>query len=99
MDAYPIPDPVVVGRVMESDRPGETEAVLVIPSRGKVKVLNEVGTRIWKMVDGQRSVREIAAKIWEEYDVEQVEAEDDTLEFIKELVNKKVISLSDTPVK
>jgi hypothetical protein len=97
LDSFPLPDPMVVGRIVPSDRPGETEAVLVIPARGKVKVLNDVGARIWQMVDGRHSVRDISAKICEEYEVGQAEAEQDTLDFLNDLAEREIISYSSTP--
>jgi hypothetical protein len=35
----------------------EHEAVVVLPDKGEVKVLNEVGAQIWALADGTRSVR------------------------------------------
>ena len=53
----------------------EQEAVIVLPDKGEVKVLNEVGARIWALADGSRSVREIAATIASLYDVPPSQAE------------------------
>jgi len=88
LDSYPAPNPNVRGRVIEN------EAVLVLPDRGQVKVLNQVGASIWQLADGTRTVREIAAVICAEYAVEQAEAEADTLAFVAELEGKGIISLS-----
>ncbi len=86
----PCQNPVVIGS------PVGDETVLVLPDKGKVKVLNEVGGRIWSLIDGRRSVREIAALIANEYNVSVSEAEKDTLEFIDSLVTKNVL-LVETP--
>ena len=88
LDDYPVPNPNVRGRVLEN------EAVLVLPDKGQVKVLNQVGASIWMLADGTRTVRDIAAAICAEYAVGQVEAESDTLAFVVELEAKGVISLS-----
>ena len=69
----------------------EDEAVVVLPARGEVKVLNEVGAHIWSLADGSRSVREIAATISATYAVTTAEAEADTLAFLIELEHKGVI--------
>ncbi len=87
LDRIPVPNPNVVGRVVSD------EAVLVLPDKGTVKVLNEVGARIWTLVDGARSAREIAAVIFTEYNVELVEAEKDTLTFLDDLADRGVLSL------
>jgi hypothetical protein len=88
LDSYPVPNPNVVGRVLDN------EAVLVLPDRGQIKVLNQVGASIWTLADGRRTVREIAAAICAEYEVEPVEAEADTLAFVTELEGKGIVSLS-----
>jgi len=86
LDHSPIPDPNVVGSLLDN------EAVLVLPDKGKVKVLNQVGARIWELIDGTRSVRDIAAIICTEYEVEQAQAEADVLAFVTDLENKGVIT-------
>ncbi len=72
----------------------ENEAVVVLPEKGQVKVLNEVGARIWSLADGGRSVRDIAAIISTEFAVTPAEAEADTLAFIATLAAKDIVSLS-----
>ena len=89
LDVYPTPAPGVVGRVVDA------EAVLVLPARGEVKVLNEVGARIWELSDGNRTVREIANVICEEYEVDAAAAEADTLAFFKDLEDRGAIRISD----
>ncbi len=81
-------NPNVVSRVIEN------EAVLLIPERGQVKVLNEVGSRILELVDGNRSIREISAIIYQEFEVDQVIAEQDTLEFITGILEKGIMDIS-----
>ena len=93
LESYPIPAPGVLGRVVED------EAVLVLPERGEVKVLNKVGARIWELADGQRSVSEIAALICQEYDVDLEVATSDALEFLAELESRGAITASDSPEK
>ena len=69
----------------------EDEAVLVLPEKGEVKVLNEVGTLIWSLADGHHSVRQMVDIICATYDVSQDEAEADTLTFLAELQHKGII--------
>jgi len=80
------PNPGVVGRIVDG------EAVLILPEQGKVKVLNQVGGRIWELVDGTRTVAEIAAIICQEFEVEPVRAQADTLAFAAELLEKSIFS-------
>jgi hypothetical protein len=90
LDTILIPEPSVVGRILEDQA---KEAVLVLPSKGQVKVLNEVGARIWALVDGRRTVREIAAVISTEYTVVRDVAEKDTLQFLYDLYEKGVVQV------
>jgi len=92
LNSYPVPNLKVVGRIVDN------EAVLVLPEQGQVKVLNEVGARVWKLTDGSVTAREIAGKISAEYQVEKITAEEDVVDFIELMVKHKVIKLSDSPI-
>ena len=83
--------PEIVSRILEN------EAVLVHPQRGKVKVLNEVGARIWTLIDGARTAGEIAARIAKDYPVPPAQAEIDTLDFLGTLHRRGLISLVENP--
>jgi hypothetical protein len=88
LDMIPSPNPAVVSRVIKD------EAVLVLPARGQVKVLNEVGARIWSLVDGKRTVGNIIATIEAEYAVSAEVALNDTSFFLDQLANREIISFS-----
>ena len=84
-ESIPQPAQGVIGRRVDD------EAVLVLPDRGQVKVVNPVGARIWELVDGRRSVAAIAEAICAEYQVERDQAEADVLEFLHALADKGAI--------
>ncbi len=86
---YPVLHPQVAARIIDG------EAVIVLPESSQVNVLNEVGSCIWKLIDGTRSVGEITEAIVAEYDVTAEQAERDVNEFIQELVESKMLVLSD----
>lgn len=88
LESTPKPKPDVVGRIVDD------EAVLVLPQQGKVKVLNEVGARIWELLNGERTAKEIAQAISQEYEVPQATAEADALDFLGTLVEKDMIEAS-----
>ena len=71
----------------------EHEAVVVLPDRGEVKVLNDAGAQIWALADGSRSVRDIAAALCNDFDVSPAVAEADTLKFLTELQQKGLITI------
>ena len=91
LDSYAVPNPAVVGRIVEG------EAVLVLPEQGQVKVLNEVGARIWVLADGARTLRQIAAALSDEYDVNQAQAKADVLDFVAQLAELGIASLARQP--
>jgi len=47
--------------------------------------LNEVGTKIWELIDGERNVTEICRLITDEYDAPTDVVMNDMLEFINDL--------------
>jgi len=63
----------------------EGEAFIVLPNRHEYKILNEVGTRIWALIDGERTAEQIARIIASEYEVSREVALSDILEFLQEL--------------
>jgi Coenzyme PQQ synthesis protein D (PqqD) len=87
LNSYPAPAEHVRGRRLER------EAVVVLPDKGQVKVLNDVGAQIWALADGSRTVGEIIAAVCREYDVSTAVAEVDTLAFLAELQQKGLITL------
>jgi hypothetical protein len=97
LDMYPIPGSDVIGSILKGRGAQPSEAVLVLPAKGQVKVLNDVGARIWTLSDGTRTVREIVALITAEYQVDPSTAETDTLEFLSDLVEREIVRLSDHP--
>jgi len=52
---------------------------------------DDVGERIMDLVDGRRSVEEIVSVLCEEFEVERARCEQDTIEFVTELVQKRVL--------
>jgi hypothetical protein len=88
-EKYPVLHPQVAARIIGG------EAVIVLPENSQVNVLNEVGSRIWELIDGTRSVDEITEIIVAEYEVTVRQAELDTDEFIQELVENKMLVLAD----
>jgi hypothetical protein len=80
--------PGVVSRMVDG------EAVLVDPKKGMVRVLNPTGARIWEMIDGRRTVAELAANIAAEYGIEVPRAQADTIAFCEDLVRRGVLTVS-----
>jgi hypothetical protein len=82
----PVHAPGVMSRLVDG------EMVLVHPAQGKVRVLNRVGTRLWELADGRRSVEEMAGAIAAEYGIDLDRARSDTLAFCADLVDRGVLA-------
>lgn len=69
----------------------DRQAVVVIPREGQVNILNQVGSRIWELADGKKSLDEIAVIISNEFEVEPEIAYLDTEEFVRGLLEKEML--------
>jgi hypothetical protein len=67
------------------------EEFILVPIRQKAEdvdsiyTVNEVGGRIWELIDGKTSVREIKDVIIDEFEVSNEKAEKDLIEFLQQL--------------
>ena len=91
MQMFPQPHPQTAGRVIDG------EAVLILSDSSEVNVINEVGSRIFELADGTRSIAQIAAIVAAEFDGDVDEICRDTLDFVKNLVAEDVLTLNPKP--
>ena len=70
---------------------GETDRVR--SEYQEVLSLNEVGGRVWALVDGSRTVGQIVEIIAAEFDVSEEDARADLLAFLSELIGLRVFCL------
>jgi hypothetical protein len=67
------------------------DEVILVPIRRKLGevdclyTLNEVGGRIWELIDGERSLKALRDAIVEEFEVSEEEAQEDLLVVIEQL--------------
>lgn len=71
------------------------EAVVISPGENTVRMFNRAGSRIWELMDGARTVEEIARVLTEEYRVGFEDALAGVQRFVGALVAKGVVALSD----
>jgi hypothetical protein len=64
---------------------GEEGGLVVLPDRREVKVLNPVAVRIYALLDGSRTVDDIAHALADEYEVTAEQAAADVRAFVDEL--------------
>lgn len=86
---------VAVKGQVSSDLGGEV-AILNLDA-GMYYGLNDVGARVWEMIQEPKPVSEIHATILEEYDVEPAEGKRDVLALLRELANEGLIEVRDGP--
>ena len=67
------------------------EAVVVLPEEGMVRVLNEVGSFIWKSIDGKKKLSEISQVLTQEFKVSEEQALLDIREFTADLMVRKML--------
>jgi hypothetical protein len=85
--------PGVVGNLIEEAISGKTQSrvIIVLPETGKVIVLNEVGSRIWSLIDGKKTINEIASTIEMEYNHPSKNIHSDAIGFIEDLLEKGIL--------
>ncbi len=73
------------------------DELILVPMRKDVAdmetlyTLNEVGARVYELIDGKRSLREIVNSIVNEFEVTEQQAESDVSEFIEQLLEVESI--------
>lgn len=94
MTTYYEKDPAMVARKIA----GET---VLVPIRHNMVdltymyTLNDVASRIWELLNGGTTAKEIADVLTQEYEVEAPQAEDDVVEFISQM--KKIGAVVERP--
>ena len=91
LSKIPSPHPQVAARTVDD------AAVIVLADSGEVTVLNAVGTRVWELLDGSRSVAEIIDAIEAEYEVSAEQAQQDVTDFLQTLNEAGALEWTDAP--
>ena len=68
------------------------EGILLDPETRRVLVINEVGGKIWSLIDGQRTVAQIVDGILQEYDAPREQVEADVMAFLKQMMEYGLVS-------
>ena len=69
------------------------ELVVVVPKRGKFVVLNATGLLVFRMVDGVRTVKDIAESLSREHGIRFEQALEDVQTFVEEMLDTAVFSI------
>ena len=73
---------------------GDEGGLVVIPGRAEVKVLNPVAIRVYEMLDGSRTLDEIATAVATEFDVAPDRALEDVRAFVRSLAEHGMLDES-----
>jgi hypothetical protein len=68
------------------------EAVILSLDTKILRGLNAVGSRVWDLIDGKRTVEEIVDVIVAEFDVTRAEAAADVASFVGQLIDKGLVA-------
>jgi len=75
-----------------ASRTYDGQATIVLPSRAEVKVLNEIGSKVWDAIDGRRTLAQILETLLEDYEINREQVERDVLDFVGELRTQGMVS-------
>lgn len=69
------------------------EIVMMDIDRGKYYCFNEVGSRIWELIERKFLVRELIKVLLNEFEVDEKTCEDNVLIFLNRIYNEELISV------
>ena len=70
------------------------EKVMMNLDKGEYFMMNEVGSRIWELIEGNTSIVNIIETLTNEYEVDEEICKDTVVEFLGRLNNAELISIS-----
>jgi hypothetical protein len=93
-DSVIFPSQDVVGKIIDekTNNGMSLRAILVLPETGKVMVINDVGARIWTLLDGKRTIDEISKIVETEYSETSQNIQQDIIDFLSGLMEKKIVT-------
>ena len=86
---------LVSDSVVSSKLEDELFIIPVLAEIGKVDdnffILNESGSIIWELLDGQRRLQDVVDELSQEFDSPAEEIAEDVISLVKELLRKKLV--------
>jgi pyrroloquinoline quinone biosynthesis protein D len=92
-DSVILPSPGVIGKIIEEPINDvlHLKAILVLPDTGKVLVINDVGARIWTLLDGERTITAISQILETEYSSPSQDIQLETIDFLSGLLEREIV--------
>jgi hypothetical protein len=75
------------------------EVVMLSVQAGSYYSLDQVGGLVWNLLQEPRKVADIRDAIFEEYEIDVAQCEQDLLTLLEELAAKRLIDLIDEPAR
>jgi len=75
--------------LVHSDMDGET--VMMSIEQSQYYGLDSVGTRIWDLIEQEMRVRDICAALMTEYDVAELQCQQDVIKFLQDMVEHNTV--------
>jgi hypothetical protein len=72
----------------------DSEAVLVDPRTGQIRVLNRTGTVVWSLCEEARTESDIARHLADKFDITTKEALEDVRDFIEDCLSRDLIQIA-----
>lgn len=73
------------------------EIVMMSIDNGEYYGLDEIGSRIWELMEVPVKIDHLVEKLISEFDVQREECFQDTLEFLEDLLDKDLLLVKDEP--
>ena len=77
--------------LLQSEIDGET--IMMSIDNGKYYGLNTVASRIWEIIKEEPLFSELIDKLVEEYNIDKLQCEQDTKEFLDNLIENKLVKI------
>lgn len=71
------------------------EKVMLSIDNGKYYNLGETGGRIWDLIETPTSIQQVITTLMSEYDIQQVQCEEQVLFFLQRLLHEGLIQIED----
>jgi hypothetical protein len=70
------------------------EVVMLSIENSEYYGMDKIGSRIWELIENPVSVNELIGTLMDEYEVTREQCTNDTTEFLEQLAEKKLISIT-----
>ncbi len=71
------------------------EKVMMSIENGEYYGLNQIGSRIWELIETPKTIDDLVGKLTDEFDVSPEICENDVMVFLRELLEKNLITVND----